>query len=140
MWTQTVVRLLALSLSGGILCGALWDLFKIPRIVFGISESISANKLHAVIVFVQDLLFCLLCGLVAIIVLYYGNEGNIRGIALVGMSVSFAAYRFTFGALTELCVKKLCGIVSKAGAKLLDMYKRFVSILKKHRKEKIKEE
>lgn len=140
MWTQTVVRLLALSLSGGILCGALWDVFKVPRIVLGISETTAVNRLHTVVVFIQDILFCLSCGVVAIVVLYYGNEGNIRGIALVGMSAGFASYRVTFGALTEFCVKKLCGIISRIVLRLLDACKKFDLLVKKLRKEKIKEE
>ena len=35
MWTQTIVRLLAVSFVGGVLCGAVWDLLKISRMIFG---------------------------------------------------------------------------------------------------------
>ena len=140
MWTQTVVRLLALSLSGGILCGLLWDLFKIPRVVFGVPESRTENKFHTIVVFVQDFLFCILCGLVTIVVLYYGNEGIIRGIAFVGLSVGFAAYRVTFGALTEFCVRKLCGVASKAVKKVSVLCEKFVVFVKKHQEKKVKEE
>lgn len=139
MWTQTVARLFALSLSGGILCGMLWDVFKIPRIVCGIPESKTDNMLYTFVVFLQDLFFCLLCGIVTILVLYYGNEGNIRGIAFVGMSVSFAAYRVTFGTLAEKCVKKLCVLASKICSKIFCLCKKIASLLKK-RKVEIKEE
>lgn len=137
MWTQTIFRLLALSLSGGILCGILWDVFSIPRIIFGIPESDTGNKFHTVVLFMEDLIFCFFCGLVAILVLYYGNDGNIRGIAFVGMSAGFAAYRVTFGALAQICTKKLCCLVSRICSKLTRFCKK---LYKKYKKEKIKEE
>ena len=137
MWTQTILRLLAFSFLGGILCGILWDVFLIPRIIFGISESDNKNMLHTAVVFVQDLIFCFLCGIVAILVLYYGNDGNIRGIAFAGMLASFWAYRVTIGALVKICTRRLSDALLKMRLRAARLCKK---IYKKYKKEKIKEE
>lgn len=126
MWNQTVVHLLALSLAGGIVCGALWDIFKIPRIIFGIPEAPRGKIFHVCAVFLQDVVFCLSCACVTLAVTYYGNDGNLRGVAVVGEILGFAAYRVTLGALATAAVTKLRGFA-------LRIFKGLVTSLKKLR-------
>lgn len=127
MWTQTVLRLIAMAFVGGLLCGACWDLFKIQRIVFGISETCYENKLKYIIVFVQDVLFCLACGILAILVFYYGNEGNVRVVGLLVMSLGFVIYRTTIGHVVTKCTEralKLFKSIFKRGVDLVKKIKR----------------
>lgn len=123
MWTQTIVQLVALSLAGGIVCGILWDFHKVPRIFLGISETPKWNKPCFFIVFAQDVLFCLACGCVALAVLYYGNEGNLRGIALLGMIAGFAAYRVSIGTLVCVFTKKLREFAARVRNKIILLIK-----------------
>lgn len=137
MWTQTVFKLLALSLAGGIFCGAFWDVFKIPKAFLGRCKSKAKNIIRIVVTFVTDVVFCLLCGCVAILVFYYGNEGNIRGIAVALMAAGFWAYRVSFGAFISFLARKISRIVKKVGLKLTCKFKELIFKLKK---DKIKEE
>ena len=113
MWTQTIVRLLAVSFVGGVLCGAVWDLLKISRMIFGISEAQSKKAVHIAVIFVQDVTFCIICACVTLVALYYGNEGEMRGIALGGEACGFFVYRATLGAFIFAVISRCIELCRK---------------------------
>ena len=137
MWTQTVFKLIAIALMGGIVCGALWDVFKIPQIVFCFGNGKATNILRIFVTFVSDVTFCLVCGCVAILAFYYGNEGNMRGVAFVLMAVGFWAYRVSLGAFICFLAKRICRAFKKTSSVLVNRIKK---ICVRIRKIKIKEE
>ena len=123
MWEQTVPVLFALSLAGGILCGVVWDAFKITRIFLGISDFPEANGRYKkrrdfVFLFLQDLLFCIIFGCVLSVGMYYGNEGRLRAFAPVGMLLGFWAYRRTLGALVIMVAEKSASLLRKVSRKI----------------------
>ena len=65
----------------------------------------SADKMKgifsAVVLFVQDLLFCLLFAVVAALLLYQTNDGQLRLSAIVLMLLGLALYLATIGRLTK---------------------------------------
>lgn len=103
----------------GITAGFLYDLLRITRVFLGVHYSRRAAKRirdfqlpllekrnrrgesHALgtVVFIEDLIFCLVVG-VAMILLFYGaNSGRIRMLAFVAAGAGFLFYRATAGRL-----------------------------------------
>ena len=113
MWTQSVLKLLALSLMGGILCGALWDVFKAPRVLLGLCKCKEIRIVNVCAGFVWDVIFCIVCGCVAIVVFYYGNEGVFRGVAVALMAMGFWAYRVSVGAFVVFAASKICLLLKR---------------------------
>lgn len=113
----------------GLGLGAVYDIIRIQRIILGVdyggktvkmlkevklplldrakikekNGKALAKTLVNVIIFIQDILFCIFCALTFIVLIYYMNDGQIRWIAFFGMAVGFAVYYFTFGKLVMLC-------------------------------------
>ena len=139
MWAQTLPQLMALSLMGGILCGALWDVLKLPAVLL-LGENQKGKAIFIISEFVSDFVFCITCGCVFLVALYYGNSGNLRGAAVLCMAAGFAAYRVSFGKLTRAVALKIRMTTIRVWQKLLLLIKKVVKTVKKHRKEKIKEE
>lgn len=77
------LTVLLYSLTVGALVCVLYDLFRILRIMFG------AGRL---LLFLEDLLFCLLAAGVVIIFLFHANSGEIRWFAMAGAVVGFFVY------------------------------------------------
>ena len=102
-----MIPLLALSLACGIFCAALWDVFRIPTGVVDLFMPKVHNSIRVLVAFFRDLTFCVFCGCLFSIVLYYGNSGKFRGLALVGLALGFVAYRVTFGRLVTEISKKI---------------------------------
>ena len=105
MWSENILRLLAMTSLGGVVCGALWDLFSVPRVLLGIPEDPRLKSFSFFVVLVQDIVFCLSCACVTLVALYYGNEGKPRAVAVFWQVACFAAYRLTLGRLA-LCTAK----------------------------------
>ena len=133
MFEQTVFKLLALSFMGGIVCGALWDVFKAPRVLFGLRKHKAKRIVNLTVSFAWDVVFCLVCGCVATVAFYYGNEGVFRGVAIAVMAVGFWSYRVSIGAFVGFIANKICLTVKKAGCWL-------ASKIKEKLKRKVKEE
>ena len=113
MWSENILRLLAMTSLGGVLCGALWDLFSVPRAVLGIPENPKIKSFGFFIVFVQDILFCLSCACVTLVALYYGNEGKPRAVAVFVQIACFAAYRSTLGRLSLNTAKRMRTLLAR---------------------------
>ncbi len=80
------------SLLAGVLCGAVYDIFRILRAF--------AFK-NRVIVFIEDVIYCLFVTLVFLVLFYNYSEGRIRFYAFAGIIAGFSAYYFTVGTLTR---------------------------------------
>ncbi len=83
------------SLLAGIVCGAVYDIFRILR-AFAFK-----NK---VIIFAEDVIYCLFVAAVFMILFYNYSEGRIRLFAFAGVIAGFSGYYFTVGKLTyKIC-------------------------------------
>ena len=118
-----IARLYVLAVVVGIGLGALYDVFRISRVFFGVRYSrwgetlqarvhlpfISPPKKHkknpflATIIFFEDLLFGILSGIAMILLFYLENNGKIRFPALLCATGGFFLYRATLGRLVMLC-------------------------------------
>ncbi len=116
--------LLLYALTVGALLGVLWDVFRIIRIAFygrktgtsppvrlpsdadGVERALKFK--HSAKVpsltffgtFFCDLLFCLICAVCVILLLFHLNDGEVRMFALIGAALGFTVYYFTVGRLT----------------------------------------
>jgi hypothetical protein len=108
-------------LLGGVL-GAFYDVLRITRVFFGVHYSrraakrlqeirlpfLSPHKGHrespalGIIVFVEDLLFCILAGILLILLFYEANNGKIRFPVFLCAGAGFLLYRGTVGRLVML--------------------------------------
>lgn len=60
------------------------------------------HTMRSVLIFTEDLLFGLVCGVSLVILLYYTNDGQLRALALFGMACGFFVYHQTLGRLIML--------------------------------------
>jgi len=96
---ELAIFLLWAMIAGSFL-GIVYDLFRIRRSIFlkcSISKKI--KHLEFIWVFLEDLLFFMICGITVCITVFYLNSGKIRGIAVFSSLVGFVLYRFTVGNL-----------------------------------------
>lgn len=117
-----LLRLLLASLALGTVAGVLYDTIRLQRVLLGISRYTSAcsapafrphfcrpkgmrkksarrRAAESVLLGVQDVVFCLSCGGMIAVLLFYRNEGEFRGFVLLGAAVGFLTYYFTVGRL-----------------------------------------
>lgn len=117
-----LLRLLLASLAWGGVAGVLYDTIRLQRVLLGISrytkacsapvfcpsfcrakakreKSATRRAAEAALLGVQDVAFCLACGAMISVLLFYRNEGEFRGFVLLGAATGFAVYYFTVGRL-----------------------------------------
>ncbi len=114
--------LYAYALLLGFISGFCYDLLRITRVFLGVHYSRRAaekirelslpllksrkrrGESHAlgIVVFLEDLIFCLLTGIAVILLFYAVNNGKIRFSALLVSGVGFLLYRATLGRLMML--------------------------------------
>lgn len=87
------LRLFTLSLGLGFLLGIVYDLFRSLRLIF----SRTPGKYT---LFVQDIIYVILCAVITFLFLLSENYGEIRAYVLAGEIIGFFAYYFTIGVLT----------------------------------------
>ena len=120
-------------LLGGIL-GLLYDGFRITRIFFGAhysrdvakrmqsiklpllkaGKSKKESRLIGLVVFFEDLLFCLLSAVAVIFLFYELNNGKFRFVALCCIGAGFLLYRVTLGRLVMLCSEGVAFVLEVA--------------------------
>ena len=103
----------------GVGAGLFYDLLRVTRIFLGVHYSrslservrqwklplLSPYKEHdespalGAVIFLEDLLFCILCGVAMAILYYETNDGKIRPLAAVASVAGFFLYRMTLGRL-----------------------------------------
>ena len=93
----------------GAFLGGFYDVFRILRIAF---------KPRWIIVFFQDIIFCVVSSFVIILSIYYTNSGQIRLFGLAGCFLCFVLYHLTVG--------KFIIFVS---AKIIDFIKRMLRFI-----------
>ena len=140
MWEHNVLNLIVASLVGGAVCGALWDFFRIQRILFGIPECVvprlkDKNLEACVLVALQDLLFLVLAACVLAVAFYYGNNGNFQLYALAFAALGMTVYLKTVGVLTERIAVWMLNAAKKVAKhiKLLAaaISEKFINLVKK---------
>lgn len=97
------------AVAVGVVLGASYDVLRLSRVMLGLpGRRLVTGRwrrvgVHALL-FVQDVLFGLLGGLMLVLLLYYTNDGQFRGLAVVGMLSGFFVYYYTLGGLVRLGV------------------------------------
>ena len=112
-----IARLYIFALILGAFLGLLYDLFRITRVFLGMHYSRRAAKrlesirlplldprkkrkesrALGVVIFLEDLLFCLMAAVSLILLFYGGNNGKFRVFALFCTAGGFLLYRVTLG-------------------------------------------
>lgn len=82
-------RLFMMAFGFGFLLGVLYDLFRIARL------TVTRGR---VAVFIADVAYFLLVGILVFLFMLAYNRGEIRSYLLLGIVLGFAVYYFTFGA------------------------------------------
>lgn len=87
----------------GIVLGVFYDVFRIARIAF---------NPKFIIIFIEDILFCLGTAVTVVLFVYYANSGIIRWFALFGCALAFAFYYFTVGKLVMFLSEKIIRLIA----------------------------
>ena len=97
------------AVVAGAVLGASYDVLRLSRAMLGLpGRRLMDGRWRRVgghvLLFVQDVVFGLLGGLMLVLLLYYTNDGQFRGLAVVGMLSGFFVYYYTLGGLVRLGV------------------------------------
>ncbi len=123
--------LLLASFGAGIALGCVYDLLRMSRMLISLEHPVEGKRTSCtrqeklrygclrLILFAEDVLFALLCGLTLILLSYFINDGEIRWIAPVGMICGYYAYRMTAGKLIRRVLDLLASVMHKGAARLL---------------------
>ena len=122
----------------GIALGAFYDLFRITRVFLGMHYSRrAANRLRAhhlpfltprrrtgesralgIVIFFEDLIFCMVAGIALVILFYEVNSGRFRAPALLCALAGFLLYRGTLGRAVML-FSEVIAFVIETGVRYL---------------------
>ncbi|MDR3552244.1 MAG: spore cortex biosynthesis protein YabQ [Clostridia bacterium] len=97
---QTLVFLAACGF--GMALGAVYDLFRIFRIAVPCGKAV---------VFIQDVLFWMICAVSSFLFLLYMNTGEIRLFIILGELIGATLYYFTLGVLVMKSAKAVVGFL-----------------------------
>ena len=93
----------SISVGTGALLGFIYDVFRFVRVLSGEGKDKKVGRLHSLLsaaaVFVEDFIFCMLCGIAFLLLIYYTNDGQLRGLALIGVASGAFVYCNTIGRL-----------------------------------------
>lgn len=97
MYTFVYYQLYAFlaTFYGGIVIGFMYDIYKIYRSMLNLKKYITA---------IQDILFWVAISIVAISVLIYSNDGNVRGYSILGFILGALVYNIL---LSKIVVKTI---------------------------------
>ncbi len=118
----------------GIGLGALYDLFRLTRVFLGVHYSrraarrlqemrlplLTPYKKHAesralgVVVFFEDLFFCLAAGVALVLLFYEANNGKFRFPVLIAAAAGFLLYRGTLGRIVMLFSEVIAFLIETA--------------------------
>ena len=88
---QYETKLFLLSFLIGALFGAVYDFFRIVRII---------KRHHKIVIFIEDFLFVLFCGFWYFVFSTDLARGQIRLFTFIGMIIGFIVYLMTVGSIT----------------------------------------
>lgn len=105
----TLALLLVYGALTGFGLGALYDGFRVLRMILG--DTVSASNPHSscadgkpkpswrLLLFAEDVIFMIAASVALILLCYYANDGQLRAPAVVGMCGGFFVYRHTVSRL-----------------------------------------
>ena len=128
----------------GIALGGFYDLFRITRVFLGMHYSRRAAKrlrelqlpflrqrrrrgesrALGIVIFLEDLIFCMVAGISLVILFYEVNSGRFRFPALLCAGAGFLLYRGTLGRLVML-VSEVIAFVIETGVRYLVFFSLF---------------
>lgn len=109
---ETLLLILRSFLSGVIL-GALYDIFTTALKEPPADAKRFIKIIFSCLLFVFDFLFCLSCGITALLLMYYSNRGFFRAIVLPVMLVGFICFRVSLGRPFRKLLRVVYGLVFK---------------------------
>ena len=92
------------SCAVGAFLGVFYDVFRILRIAF---------KPKWLVVFVQDIIFCIASSFIIILSVYYTNSGQVRLFGLTGCFLCFVLYHLTIGKFIMFVSAKIIEFVKQ---------------------------
>ncbi|HBR31961.1 MAG TPA: hypothetical protein DD733_07745 [Clostridiales bacterium] len=114
--------LLFASFINGMALGLIYDLFRISRMFF------LRNK---VVIFFEDIAYCLICTLSYMLLFYNYSNGRMRAYAFVGGIMGFCLYYFTLGRFTRFFCEKVYEFVFPIIHRLMTRIKGYLYLIKK---------
>jgi len=97
----------SISVATGGFLGFVYDVFRFARVLFSTDRPKMGSKrgrvirsVSALVIFFEDLVFSLICGVALLLLTYYTNDGQLRGLALLGVAAGGFVYFNTIGKLT----------------------------------------
>lgn len=93
-----------LSILLGVLLGVLYDVFRLVRLVL---------PKKSVIIFFEDILFCMSATVCFLLLVFNAGSGQIRGFAVFGTLFGFATYYKTLGKLVFKANELILGFLKK---------------------------
>ena len=138
--SQKLLCLLCLVSAGaGVIMGLFYDVLYMTRVMCGLhikKQCVStcpecdqhtdvscatrkkSVRLHSafssVVLFVEDVIFFLVCGVCVVLILYFVNDGQFRFFVPLGLASGFFVYKMTVGRLVRALLEVLVGVVHKA--------------------------
>ncbi len=118
----------SIAVGVGALLGFVYDVFRFFRVLVWGEASLTSQKMGAgrsfvkgAAVFFQDVLFCVLSAVALLLLLYYTNDGQFRGLALIGIAAGLFVYFCTVGRLFSKLFSRMAVTVRRALAALLKL-------------------
>ena len=101
----TEVYIFLYSVLSGMLIAFIYDIFRIKRKVV---------KTGVFFLYLEDILFWIIAVIVMFVLIYYGNEGEIRGYIYMGAIAGIAIYMLLLSKIVILCSVAVLNFILKA--------------------------
>lgn len=102
---ETLMLFFVYSLIVGAAIGVYYDVFRIIRIVLPKS---------VVLIFFEDLIFCLSAGVIMSVFIFNAGFGIVRGYAVIGTGIGFTVYYLTIGKIVYRLSEIIIDFLRKA--------------------------
>lgn len=101
------------SFLSGVILGVVYDIFTTALKTPPTDTKKFIKIIFSCLLFVFDFLFCVVCGVVALLLMYYSNRGFFRAIVLPIMFIGFISFRVSIGILFRKLLRVVYGLVLK---------------------------
>ena len=124
---EKLLHILLYSLVVGVFLGVVYDIFRVRRISYALSDNVSRtknirDKIEGMFIILEDTLFFLICSVVMSIFMFYMNSGKFRAIAFFGALCGFIVYYKTVGRLVIACSKYIIGFIKYILRKIYSIF------------------
>lgn len=143
--SQTLLGLMfVFAVVVGVALGFVYDAFRLTRILLEeagkkyaaarkrqnekISNGSFSKAICATVLFLEDVLFFVIVGVALVLVLYYANDGQFRGIAPLGMAAGFFVYYNTVGRILRRVSVYLARLILRAAAAVMKLVRRIIAV------------